>query len=274
MLWKRTTQSPLWRPGLDKNDHSTQQESILNMTKEVTEHELKTRSVALRITEKMLDDNIAAINYLNVGEAIASTGGPDHDRHHCLTVCTIILKNGFVVTGESCCVNRENYNQDIGQRIALANAREKIWPLMGYELRERQYQLAEAGSEKRHDALGTALTQLLARAYGNETALTAVGARVILAYVEDAADQIAKFDGDKDGRIGGSRPKPKCGACFDTKKLHIVEGTTTPAHDIDCPVCVGTPIGAPSRVVITTEGATAAAKPWLDGDARRNGGAK
>lgn len=55
----------------------------------------------------------------------------------CLTVCCLTLKNGFTVTGESACASPENFNAELGQKIAKQNAREKIWALEGYLLRHR-----------------------------------------------------------------------------------------------------------------------------------------
>lgn len=57
-----------------------------------------------------------------------------------LTFCVLVLRNGFTVTGESACASPENYNKELGQKIARANAIAKIWPLMGYELRTRLMQ--------------------------------------------------------------------------------------------------------------------------------------
>ena len=56
-----------------------------------------------------------------------------------LTVCVITLQNGFELTGESSCVSAGNYNQEIGEKIAFENARNKIWELEGYLLKERLY---------------------------------------------------------------------------------------------------------------------------------------
>lgn len=56
---------------------------------------------------------------------------------HLLTFCVLVLKNGFTVTGESACASPENFNAEIGRRIARENAVAKIWPLMGYELRSK-----------------------------------------------------------------------------------------------------------------------------------------
>jgi hypothetical protein len=54
-----------------------------------------------------------------------------------LTVCCLTLRNGFTVTGESAAVSPENFDVEIGKKIARSNARDKIWALEGYALRER-----------------------------------------------------------------------------------------------------------------------------------------
>lgn len=54
-----------------------------------------------------------------------------------LTVCVLTLRNGFTVTGESACASPENYDQEIGEGIALTNAKNKVWPLEGYLLKEK-----------------------------------------------------------------------------------------------------------------------------------------
>lgn len=54
-----------------------------------------------------------------------------------LTVCALTLKNGFHVVGESAAASPENFNEEIGRKIARDNARGKIWALEGYLLRSR-----------------------------------------------------------------------------------------------------------------------------------------
>lgn len=54
-----------------------------------------------------------------------------------LTVCCLTLRNGFTVLGESACASPENFNADIGQRVARENAKQKIWPLLGYALKDK-----------------------------------------------------------------------------------------------------------------------------------------
>lgn len=54
-----------------------------------------------------------------------------------LTVCCLKLRNGFTVIGESASVSPENFDADLGRKIARSKARDKIWALEGYVLRER-----------------------------------------------------------------------------------------------------------------------------------------
>lgn len=54
-----------------------------------------------------------------------------------LTVCALTLKNGFQVVGESAAASPENFNEEIGRKIARDNARSKIWALEGYLLRSK-----------------------------------------------------------------------------------------------------------------------------------------
>lgn len=52
------------------------------------------------------------------------------------TICNLYLENGFTVRGESSCVSKDNFNKDIGEQIALENAKNKVWELEGYLLAE------------------------------------------------------------------------------------------------------------------------------------------
>ncbi len=54
-----------------------------------------------------------------------------------LTICVLELQNGFRVTGESACADPANFNQAKGEELARKDACEKIWPLLGYALRDR-----------------------------------------------------------------------------------------------------------------------------------------
>lgn len=54
-----------------------------------------------------------------------------------VTICLLTLRNGFTVTGESACASPENFNEEIGRKIARDQARDKIWMLEGYLLKEK-----------------------------------------------------------------------------------------------------------------------------------------
>jgi len=56
-----------------------------------------------------------------------------------LTVCALTLRNGFMVTGKSASASPENFNAELGQKIARDNARNKIWALEGYLLRQKLF---------------------------------------------------------------------------------------------------------------------------------------
>ncbi len=52
------------------------------------------------------------------------------------TGCLLTLKNGFTVHGESACASPENFDAEIGRKIAREDAKNKIWMLEGYLLRQ------------------------------------------------------------------------------------------------------------------------------------------
>ena len=79
----------------------------------------------------------ALTNETYVGRERPVEGNADLLPLDLLTFCVLVLKNGFTVTGESACASPENFDAEIGRKIARQNAVAKIWPLMGYELRSR-----------------------------------------------------------------------------------------------------------------------------------------
>lgn len=57
-----------------------------------------------------------------------------------VTICSLVLMNGFVINGESAAASLDNFNESIGKEIAYENARDKIWQLEGYLLRQKLYE--------------------------------------------------------------------------------------------------------------------------------------
>ena len=98
---------------------------------------------APRITPTDIEANIRSEHFFTAAEGVsgAARGGRiigDESRPlHLLTFCVLVLRNGFTVTGESACASPENFDAEIGRKIARENAVKKIWPLMGYELRTK-----------------------------------------------------------------------------------------------------------------------------------------
>lgn len=80
-----------------------------------------------RVTPERLDDTILSKQF-HVFEGTT------------LTVCALTLKNGFTVTGESAAADPANFNKEIGEKIAYENARNKIWALEGYLLRQKLFE--------------------------------------------------------------------------------------------------------------------------------------
>ena len=97
-----------------------------------------TKDDALRIAPADIEANIAQENYFTAwdGAERVSNHRPDPALKR-LTFCVLVLRTGFTVTGESACASPENFNSDIGRKVARQHAIDKIWPLMGYELRTK-----------------------------------------------------------------------------------------------------------------------------------------
>lgn len=80
-----------------------------------------------------------------------------HQSASLLTICVLVLHNGFSVVGTSACASPENFNAEVGRKIARANAIDQIWPLLGYELRSRLHLercLAEKHAKTEGQAIG------------------------------------------------------------------------------------------------------------------------
>jgi hypothetical protein len=55
-------------------------------------------------------------------------------------ICELTLKNGFTVTGEAGVVDKENFVQEIGERLSYQRALDNVWPLLGYEMQTRLHE--------------------------------------------------------------------------------------------------------------------------------------
>lgn len=126
----------------------------------VTEAEIKAAGadVAPRVTPEDIAAAIVSEYYFTGAEAagLPPVKGMDYIPSRAaspldlLTLCVLVLKNGFTVTGESACASPENFNAEIGRKIARAMAVSKIWMLEGYLLKDLIYQasLPAPGSDR------------------------------------------------------------------------------------------------------------------------------
>jgi hypothetical protein len=114
---------------------------------EVTDAESKAVAVAPRVSLDDIKANILG-EYYCTGMDITTKRRKPHDSPHpsvrVLTVCLLVLRNGFTVIGKAAPASEANFNRDLGQKFAYEDAVRQVWPLMGYALRQRQLDLATA----------------------------------------------------------------------------------------------------------------------------------
>lgn len=72
----------------------------------------------------------------------ANTSIPQPLKH--ITICVLILKNGHKIVGvNEGPVSPENFDAEMGRRVARQKATQQLWQLLGYSLKERLFK--EAG---------------------------------------------------------------------------------------------------------------------------------
>ena len=124
-------------------------EVYMSTTDESIEQEIQANGLtAARVTPADIEANIASEHYFTASDGVVGAtaaltgqalGGITYEIPplHLLTFCVLVLRNGFTVTGEAYCASPEDFDAEIGRRTARKNAVQKIWPLMGYDLRTK-----------------------------------------------------------------------------------------------------------------------------------------
>ena len=114
------------------------------MNRQAIEQEIQDKGLtAPRVTLADIEANITSAFYFTAADGCFGASGhrPNSVRAgtalSLLTFCVLVLRNGFTVTGESACASAENFDAELGRKIARQNAIAKVWPLMGYELRSK-----------------------------------------------------------------------------------------------------------------------------------------
>jgi len=115
------------------------------MNDQAIEQEIQAKGkTAPRVTPADIEANIASEHYFTAAEGVYGAEVCRGERPcmgkqplMLLTFCVLVLRNGFTVTGESACASPENFDAEIGRKVARANAVNKVWPLMGYALKDQ-----------------------------------------------------------------------------------------------------------------------------------------
>ncbi|WNL63562.1 hypothetical protein ST4_004 [Aeromonas phage ST4] len=117
------------------------------------EQEIQAKGLnAPRVTPQRINDVIASEHYFTAGQGVSGevSSRDEQPYQFCyessldlLTFCVLVLKNGFTVTGESACASPENFDPELGRKIARENAVNKVWMLEGYLLKQKLHDEAE-----------------------------------------------------------------------------------------------------------------------------------
>ena len=116
------------------------------MSDQAIEEEIQAKGLtAPRVTPADIEANIASEHYFTAGDAAypGEVAGSAYEHLRLLTFCVLVLRNGFTVTGESACASPENFDAEIGRKIARQNAVAKIWPLLGFSLKQKLHEAAK-----------------------------------------------------------------------------------------------------------------------------------
>lgn len=107
------------------------------------------RTGAVRVTEADVLANIKAEYSFTLGEALDAMGVPVVDDVRCMTVCVLVMNNGFSVQGVSACADPKGFDAQVGREIAKRNAVSVAWGHMGYELRTKLHEQELRGARER-----------------------------------------------------------------------------------------------------------------------------
>lgn len=134
----------------------------MTMNDQAVEQEIQAKGLtAPRVTPDDVAANIVSEHYFTAADGVHGQDSGEYINDpqlllgesplHLLTFCVLVLRNGFTVTGESACASPENFDAELGRKIARQNAVAKVWPLMGYELKERLHREARGDINQHAD---------------------------------------------------------------------------------------------------------------------------
>ncbi len=106
------------------------------MSLQSTDAEAAAVATAPRVALADIEAAIAARHDLTADKAVGE-GAPVHDQLKLLSICLLVMKNGFTVIGKSAPASAANFNAALGRKLAYEDALRQLWPLMGFALRDR-----------------------------------------------------------------------------------------------------------------------------------------
>lgn len=111
------------------------------MTEALEVTERRSAAVATKPRVKLADIEAAiACRYdFNAKHALVAMANPvPHDANlETLSICLLVMRNGFTVIGKAAPASPENFNAELGRDYAYEDAVKQLWPLMGYALRDK-----------------------------------------------------------------------------------------------------------------------------------------
>lgn len=113
-----------------------------------------------RVTPADIEAEIVSEHYFTAADGVMNNDDLPLDyvfekSLYLLTFCVLVLRNGFTVIGHSACASPENFNAEIGRRIARENAINKVWPLLGFRLRDELVRPVLTDADAAADLAGT-----------------------------------------------------------------------------------------------------------------------
>jgi hypothetical protein len=94
-------------------------------------------AVAPRVSLDSMKAKIAGYSFFTIGDALRGMDQPVMPAFDIITVCAMVLENGYTLIGKSAPASPENFNAELGKNIAFDDCIRQMWPLEGYALREK-----------------------------------------------------------------------------------------------------------------------------------------
>jgi len=116
----------------------------------IVEEECAAGRTAPRVSLDDITNAIEAVFYCAGSEILeVSVDTPytddQHDKAGLLTICLVMMKNGFTIVGKSAPASADNYDPILGRKLAYDDAVQQIWPLMGFALKQYVFETGPYG---------------------------------------------------------------------------------------------------------------------------------